>query len=262
MKIIVEKEVQIQNLSKTINELKENIEVLNSKLNDNKGIIEDLEFQLEEHKLGVNEQKTELESSLQSSSNPDYLNQATEGILNQLKIEQEISKNHLEEIKFLKEQLEIKENDIKEFKLNENNFQVEREKYRKSLNEIEETAKQNCSNEISELNEKIRDFERKNEQNKTSLEDALRQSESKRSEIQFLFDELNIKFNDQESVISKKYKELVDSLEFTVEEQKVQLNDLQVLNEKNLEEFNRKIKEIDENRDEESKKINANLVNF
>ena len=90
----------------------------------------------------------------------------------------------------------------------------------------------------------------------------MKQSDSKRSEIQFLFDELNIKFNDQESVISKKYKELVDSLEFTVEEQKVQLNDLQALNEKNLEEFNRKIEEIDENRDEESKKLNANLVNF
>ena len=202
--------------------------------------------------MGVNEQQQQhkLESVSQQQSSPDYLNQATEGVLNQLKIEQEISKNHLEEIKFLKEQLEVKENDIKGFKLSEQNFELEREKLRKMLIEAEESSRAAQSNEISELNEKIRNFD-----------ELTREIESKKSEIQFLYDELNIKFNDQELVISKKYKDLVDSLEFQVEEQKVQLNDLQAVKEKNLEDFNRKIREMEENR-EELKKQNSDLVSL
>ena len=224
-------------------------------------MIEDLEFQLEEHKLGVNEKlATSCEQQQQQPQEPDYLNQATEGILNQLKIEQDISKNHLVEISFLKEQIEVKENEIKNFKESEQNFEIEREKYRKSLNdfELELGGKAMQSSLIDELNEEIKRFEqqiRSFDENRVKNEELLSESESKRSELQFLFDELSIKFSDQEASITKKFKEQIDSLEFTIEEQSVNLNDFQVLNEKN----EAKIRELEESL-EEYKKANADFV--
>jgi hypothetical protein len=300
-KLLVDREQEIQKLSVTIYELKENIENLNSKLEENRSMIEDLEFQLEEHKLGVNNVVDQVSGDAEKEHQTAYLNQATEDMIKQLHIEQDISKNHLEEIKFLKEQLDFKENEVKSFIKNEQAFDVEREQFRKSLDEIEIELKneKRIAEENCRLREQLKFFEDENEKlkflcdendaNKSDFEIKIREleeekvrfevlykkieaglveSEAKKSELQFLFDELNIKFNEQEINIGKKFKEHIESLEFTVEEQKVQLVDAQSTSGRNNEDFSCKIKTVEENNQVlekellDVKKANVDLVSF
>ena len=81
------------------------------------------------------------------------------------------------------------------------------------------------------------------------LEDSLKQSESKKSEIEFLFDELSVKVDEQrksiEDALAKKYTEQIESLEFALEENKIDKQDLESAT-ASLKELKQKLKTVEE----------------
>ena len=101
--------------------------------------IEDLEFQIDELKLGCvkneeEKQTTEIISTISSSNNN---NEEENLLMKQLQLQQEIHKNHLEEIKFLKEQIDTLNIDLKQLRLGEEVYAQEKRELKKRIDELE-----------------------------------------------------------------------------------------------------------------------------
>ena len=107
--------------------------------------IEDLEFQIEEHKLGcvdkdaADEEKRQDTISHAETEQQQRLHQnESNDILNSLKLQQSISKNQLEEIKFLKEEIDRLNIELKQLRLGEEVYAKEKVDTKKQLDEIEQ----------------------------------------------------------------------------------------------------------------------------
>jgi hypothetical protein len=156
---------QIQTLTTTIAQLQENKTTLLTEQAQAHTKIEDLEFQIEEHKLGCAE-KSDPSPSAATEANDGHkkedrrLDENTD-ILNSLKLQQSISKNQLEEIKFLKEEIDRLNIDLKHLRLGEEVYLKEKSDTKKQIDEIElqlNIAKEEA-NENVKLKEKIKKFE-------------------------------------------------------------------------------------------------------
>lgn len=219
-KSLKDKNEEITLLKSQLQQFQTNIQNLNESIHENKQTIEELEFQLEEYKFGLNKeednksQEKNNESKQSSTSvlhqSESFINEATENLLKQLRLEQEVSKNRSEEINFLKEQ-----NEKLKFELEE----------KLSLDAQLEQAQKDVQDFVS-LKEKITQLEaqiKTDENEKSNLQTKL-------TDIEFLYNELQIKQSDQEkqieATLGTSYKETIDSLEFQLEEQKISAQEL------------------------------------
>jgi len=268
--LLEDRNEEINRLNESIKSLKDNKATLLSQLDSDRTKIEDLEFQIEEHKLGcaavaspdtttttfVSNQQQPSSEEIRSISVADEENL----LLKQLQLQKDICKNHLEETKFLKEQIDILNIDLKQLRLGEEVYAGEKQELKKSLSELETQY----NTKISELNQEInlkdeklnvletslRKFEQENEDLKKNdlvvnklnadladLSNRLSQSERNKSDLEFLNEEhkvkigeLNAKLDDLDAKLSEKTKELNSlklssteketDVEFALEEQK------------------------------------------
>jgi hypothetical protein len=125
--------------------------------------IEDLEFQIEEHKLGCVDKENDNENTQSQRNNNanvsgglisdeqqrQHENESNE-ILNSLKLQQNISKNQLDEIKFLKEEIDRLNIELKQLRLAEEVYTKEKSDTKKQLDEIEKQL--NVAKEEAEAN--------------------------------------------------------------------------------------------------------------
>ena len=125
--------------------------------------IEDLEFQIEEHKLGCVDKENDNDNTQSQRNNNanvssglisdeqqrQHENESNE-ILNSLKLQQNISKNQLDEIKFLKEEIDRLNIELKQLRLAEEVYTKEKSDTKKQLDEIEKQL--NVAKEEAEAN--------------------------------------------------------------------------------------------------------------
>lgn len=223
--------------------------------------IEDLEFQIEEHKLGcVNQNGTIVETpttaestavtapptTTEPSSPSNTSQEEIKIILQQLDLQKEISKSHCEEIKCWKEQVDSLNIEVKQLRLGEEVFLKEKSDLIKSLDEIEQQlkiAKQEADENVK-LKDKLQQLEttvnKLNDENAigklkhelNELNSKLQQSESQKSEIEFLYEEAVAKLDDkikeaqQASATSAVSDEKQTDLEFALEEHKILVQEL------------------------------------
>lgn len=272
-KLIQQKDEEITSLKQTIDSLKEAKSDLIQQHDTDRTRIEDLEFQIEEHKLGIVKSDDENSSaapnhdiSLSKHDSSVSSNHEEENlVLKQLKLQQDISKNHLEEIKFLKEQIDTLNIDLKQLRLGEEVYSQEKRDFKKIIEERENelSLAKKGADECFSLKESIKELEAKlkfvNDESETSknkwtamingLNARLQSSETQRSEIEFLYEESSVKLGDLNSKLEEKEKEIGqlkneigsckqslsmlntsqanDDLEFSLEEQKVQVQELE-----------------------------------
>ena len=265
-KQLEERDDQIMRLTETIEQLKENKQTLITQLVSDKTKIEDLEFQIEEHKLGC------VDTSVSSGGADDAAAAAVKPqrtqsdkdeeddlVMKQLRLQQEVCKNHLEETKFLKDQVETLSIELKQLRLGEEVYAQEKRDLKKSLDEIEtqlNIAKLEAAENVK-LKEQLHSLEglnKKLDQEKEELKKneliiaalnadinqvkvQLEQSENQKSEFEFLYHEESAKIGDLNLKMDEKNKEIIalkqlqneneTDVEFALEEQKVLVQELE-----------------------------------
>ena len=259
-KLLEERDEEINRLHEQINSLKEIKTSLETQIDSNQTKIEDLEFQIEEQKLGFlgtadEEPSADLKRTVSNQEEENL-------VLKQLQLQQEICKNHLEESKFLKEQIESLNKELEKHRKEESLFAKEKQELKKhcedTVNELN-AAKQEA-NENIRLKDQIKQLElamkkqhdeaderKKNDQaligqlktDLSSSNDKFHQNESQRSELEFLYEESKVKIGELNSKIEEKSIELTNLkikldaegetvTEFVLEEQKVLVQELEV----------------------------------
>lgn len=243
-------------LNQVIGQLNENKTQLIAQCESDKTKIEDLEFQIEEHKLGcvsaTNEEAASnsprLTSTNQTSSCSANTPDEENIILKQLELQKEISKNHLEEIKFLKEQLDTLNIEVKQLRLGEEVYLKEKQDLTKNLDEIENqlTLAKKEAQENVQLRDKLKsletDLESKVKNDQTTIEklkadlnelnNKLQISENQKSELEFVYEEANAKCAELTSKLenasqNSQNDEKHAEIEFALEEHKVLVQDLE-----------------------------------
>ena len=264
-KQLEERDDQIMRLTETIEQLKENKQTLITQLVSDKTKIEDLEFQIEEHKLGCVDTSVssggtdETAAAVKPQRTQLDKDEEDDLVMKQLKLQQEVCKNHLEETKFLKDQVETLSIELKQLRLGEEVYAQEKRDLKKSLDEIEtqlNIAKLEAAENVKlkeqlvtleNLNKKL--DQEKEELKKNELIIAalnadinqvkvqLEQSENQKSEFEFLYHEESAKIGDLNLKMEEKNKEIIalkqlqneneTDVEFALEEQKVLVQELE-----------------------------------
>ena len=148
--------------------LQENKTTLLTQQANDRTKIEDLEFQIEEHRLGCGDKENDDDHTQPQRNNTSNSNLSGSGVglisdeqhrqhqnesnelLNSLKLQQSISKNQLDEIKFLKEEIDRFNIELKQLRLAEEVYTKEKSDTKKQLDEIEKQL--NVAKEEAEAN--------------------------------------------------------------------------------------------------------------
>lgn len=210
-----------------------------------KSKIEDLEFQIEEQKLGClsNEEKSEPSKlAITCTKDEDKI------LLKQLEFQKEAVKNQLEEIKFLKEEIERLNVQNKTLLLAEEVHSKDKtnldqkikqleEKLSQSMIDTQEVAriKQELTQKEKEFNEKISldDIKMKSLSNELAdLKVKIESTERERSDIEFENEELKVKIGEMVKKIDQITMEQIAQskqadVEFDLEEHKVMVQELE-----------------------------------
>jgi chromosome segregation ATPase len=275
-KLIDNQSIEINRLNEKIKHLVESKETLMTQLDSDKTKIEDLEFQIEEHKLGCaatasNTESTTAETLIEQNNNKQQQTATDDEqniLLKQLQLQKDICKNHIEENKFLKEQIDVLNIDLKQLRLGEEVYTQDKQELKKSLNELETRLNKTITDlneemklkleQIKVLETQVQKFEQENVELKkmetiqvklnaelADLKVKLGESENQKSDIEFLNEENNVKLSDMNNRINDleaKLKEKIieintlrmsssekeTDVEFALEEQKVLVHELEV----------------------------------
>jgi chromosome segregation ATPase len=171
-------------------------------------------------------------------------------LLKQLQLQREINKNQVEEVKILKEQIESLNIELQHLRLGEEVYTQEKQTLKRQLDDMEtqlNIAKQEANDNIK-LHEQLRVLEASNrlldEQLEASkgqimiieslradlndLSNQLQINESQKSELEFLYQETNVKLIDANTKLEEfRSQRRLEDVEFALEEKSIQLQEIE-----------------------------------